>query len=66
MPEHLWVLYDERAASGDTDDATVLCCANSLAEARRDKRQMFPTAVIYEYDVDTDGKTLINERVVAE
>ncbi len=63
-PRRQYVLYDERAALGDTDDAAVLCCADSLTEARRDKRAMFPNAVIYEYDVAEDGKTLLNERQV--
>jgi len=52
----LFVLYDERAMSGDTDDAAVLSCADSLKEAKRDKRRMFPTAVIVEYDVEPAPK----------
>ena len=29
----LFVIYDERAMSMDTDDAAVLCCAKSQREA---------------------------------
>jgi hypothetical protein len=55
----LWVLYDERA-NIDEDDAAVLCTAYSLDEAREDRRTMFPTAVIFEYDLE--GDTLVNGR----
>lgn len=61
--EKLYVIYDERAMLGDTDDAQVLCTAHSLKEAKRDCRTMFPRGVIYEYDVH--GKELVNERFVA-
>ena len=65
-PEKLFVLYDERAMSGNTDDAAVMCCAKTLKEAKRDKREMFPTAVIVEYDVvRKDGKDeLVNEVIL--
>lgn len=29
-------IYDERAIHGDTDEAIVLCCADTLEEAKRD------------------------------
>lgn len=57
----LYVLYDGRAET-DTDDALVYCCASSLREAKRDKREMFPDACIWVYD--EDGDKLINERRV--
>lgn len=57
----LYVLYDGRAED-DTDDASVYCCARSLKEAKRDKREMFPDACIWAYD--EDGDQLINERRV--
>lgn len=63
MAARLYILYDGRAASGDTDDAIVYTTARSLREARRDKREMFPDAVIFEYEVGTDG-ALINGRLV--
>lgn len=49
----LYVLYDERAYF-DVDEAAVLCTADSLEEARADKRDLFPLAVIYEYDLVGD------------
>jgi len=49
----LYILYDSRAWSGNTDDAVVFCCANSLEEAIE--------AVIYSYDVV--GKHLVDERL---
>ena len=59
----MWILYDGRAAGGvGTDHAAVLCCADSLIEALHDKRQSFPDAEIYEYDVR--GDQLLNERWV--
>ena len=50
MP-HLFIIYDERAMLGETDEAAVLCTAKSLKEARRDVREMFPRGVIYRYDI---------------
>ena len=50
MTRKQWVLYDERA-NYDEDEATVLSSADSLEEARRDKRELFPSAVIFEYVV---------------
>lgn len=62
MAAKLFIIYDERAMLEGTDEACVLCCANSLKEARRDVREMFPRGVIYEYD--TQGQELVNERYV--
>ena len=50
-----FVLYDERARSGDTDDAIVLVSASSEAGAREDsKHWRGQNAIWYEYDV-VDG-----------
>jgi len=46
----LYILYDRRAEY-DIDAALVLCTANSLAEAIKDKEEMFPDAIIYSYDI---------------
>ncbi len=59
-PRKLFIVYDERAMSMNTDDAAVLCTARSLKEARHDVRTMFPRGVIYSYD--TDGDALVNEQ----
>lgn len=61
-----YIIYDQRAYSEGTDVAAVLSCANSLKEARRDVREMFPGSPIFGYDQDT-SKTppqLINEWLV--
>lgn len=63
MPEHLFVIYDERAMLESTDEASVLCTADSLKEARRDVRTMFPRGVIYRYDVQGD-RELVNETFI--
>jgi hypothetical protein len=57
-----WILYDARAHGGNTEEAQVHCTASSLKEAKRDKREMFPDAAIYEYDVQ--GDELVNETYV--
>lgn len=50
-----YVLYDERARLGPTDEASVLCTAQSLSEARGDRDSMFPEAVIYKAIIDPDN-----------
>lgn len=56
----LFILYDEWAMLEGTDEATVLCTANSLKEAKRDVRTMFPNAVIFSYA--NDGNQLVDEQ----
>ena len=46
----LFIIYDERALLEGPDEASVLCTARSLREARRDVRTMVPRGVIYRYD----------------
>lgn len=56
----VFILYDGRAQSGDTDDASVLCTASSEREAKRDSRTFYHVSAIwYEYD-------LINNEAVNE
>lgn len=47
----MFVIYDERAILEGTMEASVLCTARTLEEARRDVRTMFPRGVIYQYDI---------------
>lgn len=57
-----FILYDGRAKSGDTDDASVLVTAHSEREARHDSQNWSGyDAIWYEYDV-RDGR-VINEKV---
>lgn len=60
----VWILYDGRAESGDTDDASVLEAFSS----RRDLRNNLYTwrghdGVLFEYDVQ-NGKELVNGRPI--
>lgn len=59
----MFVIYDERAFLDGTDEASVLCTARSLKEAKRDVREMFPRGVIYSYDMK--GDELVNEQFEA-
>lgn len=63
MSDKVFVIYDERAMLGSTDEASVCCTARSLKEAKRDVRTMFPRGVIYSYDVQ--GEELVNEQFEA-
>lgn len=59
--KHQWIVYDERAhAMGDTDRASVLVCEDSEAQALAWKGRGY----VWRYDVDADGKTLVNETFV--
>jgi hypothetical protein len=58
-----YVLYDERAELGNTEDASVLCTASTLEEAKSDKKEMFPNAVIYKNFIDEDNVCRRDERV---
>jgi hypothetical protein len=55
MKRTVFVVYDMRAAFGDTEDAAVLVTAGSVKEARRDIKDMFGEGVIYEHIVDDDN-----------
>lgn len=58
MPVHnKWAMYDE-------EEASVLCCADTLEEARQDIEDFGFPGVIFEYDIHKDGKTLLNGRMV--
>lgn len=57
----MWVLYDERA-NYNVDEALVLSTAFSRREAWRDKKDMFPNAVIFEYE-DREGELVNGKRI---
>ena len=61
MNDKKYIVYDERATY-DEDEATVLTCADTLKEAKRDAREMGYPCVVFEYDFD--GKTATNGRMV--
>jgi hypothetical protein len=64
--DQLFVVYDARAITEGTEDATVLSAAGSLEGARRDALENGYPCAIYGYDVDRSTKppTLINERFI--
>jgi hypothetical protein len=59
-PPKLFIVYDERAMSMNTDDAVVICTAKTQREAESDVDSMFPSGVIFSYD--TKGDKLLNEQ----
>ena len=65
---HTYIVYDSRAGSGDTDDASVLeafDCENdekAMAEARENWADM--AACLYRYDTEPGTKTLKGENFV--
>lgn len=48
-----YVIYDERAILGDTDDAAVLESCGSLREVRRSS---FRRGAVYEYTINERGE----------
>jgi hypothetical protein len=59
----MFLLYDGRAKTGNTDNALVMVCARSEEEVREDSKTFSGyDAIWFEYDTDADGKTLINEK----
>jgi hypothetical protein len=61
MP-HFFVLYDSRAAGGDTDEAAVLVSACTEKSARKDNASFRGQAAVwFEYDILPGGQ-LVNER----
>ncbi len=65
------VVYDGRAASGDTYDAAVMFTAATIEEAREDKKTFPRDCAVYEYDlIENDGTDespdkIINGRFIA-
>jgi len=57
--KHIFIIYDGRAAGGDTEDASVYESCDTLQEAQKDRKEMFPDGVIYRYDIN--GKEMTNE-----
>jgi hypothetical protein len=64
MSHKEYVIYDERAILGDTDEASVLEACRSLRDVRRshfDGGKLGPMGAVYEYDV-TAARELVNEQ----
>jgi len=56
-----YILYDERAKCGTTDDATILSFANSEQEVR--KSADGEPGIWYEYDREPGTNKITNERI---
>jgi hypothetical protein len=69
--KQMFILYDARARSGDTDKAAVLTTWDpptryDLPHAptlRREARSFGLDTIWFEYDIAADNKTLINPRM---
>ena len=57
----IFILYDGRAKSGNTDDASVMDVADSVNEAWQSTRQCWRDidAIWYENEFELDGKTAV-------
>jgi hypothetical protein len=57
MAKQLWVVYDGRAETMDTDDCLVYVSCDSLPEARQYVKEDFPDGVIFRYDIKDNELT---------
>lgn len=64
MGKRKYLIYDGRAAGGDTDEASVCEVCQSLAEAKRNAPEYGDDCAVFSYAVeDRDGKSyLVDER----
>lgn len=62
--QRLYILYDERAAITNTDDATVFCTADSDSEAKEDAKDFEPCVCFsYAHGEKIKGRyQLVDER----
>ena len=58
--KRLYIIYDGRAISGDTDDAAVMVACESLKEALSYKGDFGGDCVLYSYR--EDGNNLVDEK----
>lgn len=61
-----WIIYDSRAHVMDPDDASVYEAfaeeeGDTLESVIKTREKDWPGGAIYSYDIDKDGKTLINQ-----
>lgn len=56
----MYILYDGRAAGGDTSEASVLVCCETYREAWSERKDYGGASVCYSYR--QSGKQLIDER----
>ncbi len=46
----IYIIYDQRAYTMEPSECAVMCTADSLKEARKDRDEMFPGCPIYSCD----------------
>ena len=63
MLPQLYVIHDGRALTQPPEDCCIYSTAGTFDEAMRDMGS-FPDGVLFVYDVDLDGRTLLNGRAV--
>ncbi len=66
MSEKVWIIYDERAWTEEPEEASVyesFCSSegDTLKKVIKTRNKDWPGGVVFSYDVDSDGKTLINQ-----
>lgn len=61
--EKLYIIYDERAISQDTENAMVMVTCESLEEARGYKGEYGEKCPVYSYDIKK-GNKLVNEKFI--
>ena len=62
--EKVWIIYDSRAAGGDTDEAAIYETCESLEEARGSLND-WPDGVVYQYDI-VNGEAINKQRVMLD
>ena len=54
MSKYIYLLYDMRAYTGDTDDANVLSVSSTMDEALDDAKELYGEGVVYRYRTEGD------------
>jgi len=52
MSKRTYIIYDHRAYLEDPEECIVMCTANSIKEARKDRDKSFPGCPIYSWNCD--------------
>ena len=60
MSKRIYIIYDHRAYIEDPDKCVIMCTANSMEEAKKDRDGSFPGCPIYSYNCN--NKVLKDQR----
>lgn len=61
--ENQFVVYDARFRT-DEESASIILCTENKSEAFKAVKEDWEDGVIVKYEVDKDGKTLINPKIL--